>query len=174
MNILYFIAFNLIIYSFVGWIIEELYCLVVNRKFKKDGFLRGPIKPMYGIAMCTLVLCYYVLNIRGITMAILCFLIPTAVEYVSGYLMKLLFNKTYWNYGGNRFNLNGHICLKFSLYWMILSVIGILFFQPILNNIYIEMNSVYLKIFIVLMSVLGIIDFISVIGEYYFKSYIKV
>ena len=34
MYILYFIGFNFIIYSFLGWVIEELYCFIVNKTFK--------------------------------------------------------------------------------------------------------------------------------------------
>ena len=173
MNILYFIAFNFIIYSFLGWIIEELYCFIINRKFKKDGFLKSPIKPMYGIAMTALVLCCYVVNIRGIRLATLCFIIPTTVEYISGYLMKKVFNKRYWSYNGIRFNIHGYICLKFSLYWMVLSFIGVYYFQPVLNYFSIGADGIYLKAIIIIMSLLIAFDFISTLKDYYFKLYIK-
>lgn len=109
MEFLYFIGFDFIIYSFLGWVIEELYCLFTNKTFKKDGFLSGPIKPMYGIAMTILVVLYEYLNIPVIYMMILFFIIPSIVEYISGYLLKKLFDKSYWSYSNLKYNLNGYI-----------------------------------------------------------------
>lgn len=173
MNILYFIGFNFIIYSFLGWVIEELYCFIINRKFKKDGFLKGPIKPMYGISMTALVLSYYVINIRGLFLAILCFIIPTSVEYISGYLMKQVFNEIYWSYKNVRFNIQGYICLKFSSYWMALSFIGVYYLQPVLNDFYSSVDEIYLKAALIIISSGIIFDFISTVKGYYYKLYMK-
>ncbi|MDO5516629.1 MAG: putative ABC transporter permease [Clostridium sp.] len=173
MDILYFIIFNFIIYSFLGWIIEEIYCFTINRTFKKSGFLRGPIKPMYGIAMTTLVLCYYVFMIRGIFMAILFFIIPSTVEYVSAYLMKRVFNEVYWRYDRLKFNINGYVCLKFSLYWMFLSFVGVHYFQPVLNNFYIIMDDGYLKVITISITMLSVLDFILKVKEQRLKLYLN-
>ncbi|MEW9934864.1 putative ABC transporter permease, partial [Clostridium butyricum] len=41
-----YLFFTFIIYSFAGWIIEELYSKYSTGRFKKDGFLKEPLKPM--------------------------------------------------------------------------------------------------------------------------------
>lgn len=131
-------TFNFIIYSFIGWIIEELYSFAITKKFKKDGFLIGPFKPMYGIAVTLLVLCNEILGIDGISLILLCFLIPTTVEYISGYMLKHAFNKVYWDYSNFKYNIHGFVTLRFSLYWTLLSFIGLYYLQSAVNNLYIQ------------------------------------
>lgn len=147
MNILFYLSFNFILYSFIGWIIEELYSFTINKKFKKEGFLKGPFKPMYGIAMTILTLYNQILQVDGIALVLLCFLIPTTVEYISGYILKYIFNKTYWDYSELKYNINGFITLKFSMYWTVLSFIGIYFVQPIVYNLYKQLeNSIIMSV----------------------------
>lgn len=138
MYLIFYMTFNFIIYSFIGWIIEELYSFAITKKFKKDGFLIGPFKPMYGIAVTLLVLCNEILGIDGISLILLCFLIPTTVEYISGYMLKHAFNKVYWDYSNFKYNIHGFVTLRFSLYWTLLSFIGLYYLQSAVNNLYIQ------------------------------------
>lgn len=43
-NVIMYLLFTFIIYSFAGWIIEELYSKYSTGRFKKDGFLEEPLK----------------------------------------------------------------------------------------------------------------------------------
>ena len=43
---LYFICF--IIFSFMGWIYESIYCTIRTHHWDNRGFLFGPICPIYG------------------------------------------------------------------------------------------------------------------------------
>lgn len=51
------------------------------------------------------------------------FLIVTPLEYIFG----IIFNQNYqiWDYRNQFCNVNGHICLLFSVLWCLLSVVGI-------------------------------------------------
>ena len=53
---LWYFMFNFFLYGMIGWIIEEIYCFAVTGHFQEDGFLYGPFKPMYAIAMSILIL----------------------------------------------------------------------------------------------------------------------
>ena len=44
------------IYSFLGWIIETIYAILVNGYFVKRGFLYGPLCPIYGFGAVLLIL----------------------------------------------------------------------------------------------------------------------
>ena len=88
MNLLFYLYFIFTIYSFAGWIIEELYSKYSTGKFKKEGFLKEPLKPMYGIAMTILIVFFEILKINRVAFIILSFLIPTIIEYITGYIMK--------------------------------------------------------------------------------------
>ena len=139
MQLITYIIFNFIIYSFIGWIIELLYNYAIRKDFKKAGFLKGPYKPMYGIAVTILILCKEIFHFNSIIMLILCFIVPSTIEYISGYLLKRFFNEVYWAYSDLKYNINGFVTLRFSIYWTVLSLIGIYIFQPyIYNNIFIK------------------------------------
>lgn len=165
MNILFYLLFNFIIYSFMGWVIEEIYSFHVTGKFKKDGFLKGPFKPMYGIAFTYLISCDEILDINGMPLILLCFLIPTTVEYISGVILKYIFNKVYWDYSNFKYNIHGFVTLKFSLYWTFLSCIGICFFQPAIHNFY-EQSKLDLIIGICFFSIMLITDLILTLQNF--------
>ena len=38
----------LMIYSFLGWVMETIYVFILTKKFVNRGFLIGPICPIYG------------------------------------------------------------------------------------------------------------------------------
>ena len=165
MNILFYLIFNLIFYSFIGWIIEEVYSFTVTGRFKKEGFLKGPFKPMYGIAFTILILYNQILDINGIPLILLCFLIPTTVEYISGYMLKHIFNKIYWDYSNLKYNIHGFVTLKFSLYWTLLSFIGVYFLQPSVYNIYKESEKILIMI-VCFFSLILAIDFLLTLQHF--------
>lgn len=156
MELIVYSLISFIFYSFVGWIIEILYHFSIHKNFKKRGFLRGPYKPMYGIAFTILILCKEVLHVNILTMALLCFIVPTFIEYISGYLLKNIFHEVYWDYSNLKYNLNGIITLRFSIYWCVLSLIGVYKIHPfiyknVLLNFYEEINilmCVFISIFL--------------------------
>ena len=156
MQLVTYTIFNFIIYSFIGWIIELLYNYAINRDFKKAGFLKGPYKPMYGLAVTILIIGREVFQFNKIVMLILCFIVPSIVEYLSGYLLKKVFNESYWDYSDLKYNLDGIVTLKFSIYWSVLSLIGIYIIQPLLYNIlfirFYELINILTYIFIVIFS----------------------
>lgn len=59
---------------------------------------------------------------------IVCTLTTTTIEYIAG---QFFINKDHqiWDYSNMPFNLNGQICLRFMLVWMILSAIVIPLFD---------------------------------------------
>ena len=42
----YFVYF--VVYSFMGWLYESMYCTIKGGKWENRGFLYGPICPIYG------------------------------------------------------------------------------------------------------------------------------
>ncbi len=49
------IVIYFIIYAFIGWVCEEIYCVVSTHEFVKRGFLFGPICPIYGYGAIILI-----------------------------------------------------------------------------------------------------------------------
>lgn len=139
----YFFYFT--IYSFLGWVLEGSYNLYSQGTFRKEGFLKGPFKPMYGCAPLLLLAA----RDAGVSLPVflvLALLIPSGVEFVSGWLLKGIFRKQWWDYSGMPYQLQGHICLKFSLYWWALSIACIYALQPLIHLLYLNVERVWLPV----------------------------
>lgn len=129
------IIFYFTIYSLIGWLLENSYSYFTKRKFFKPNFFLGPFKPMYGFA--PLILVYLINPDTNIALAILlCFFIPTFIEYISGVMLQKFFQRQWWNYSDMPFQFQGHICLPFSLCWIVLSLACIKWVHPAIVSFY--------------------------------------
>ena len=133
-----YLLFNFLLYSFLGYVIEQFYALFTRKHFKSEGFLYGPFKPMYGFAMTLLVFFKDVLGSNFFIMLVLALIVPTAVEYMSGFLIKSFWGILYWDYSNVRPNFQGLICLPVSIAWMGLCLVGVYALQPLLNTFFIS------------------------------------
>ncbi len=155
--------YNFFIYGFIGWIIENIFSYYIHGHFQKDGFLKGPFKPMYAIAMAWILELYNVLpNIMFLI--IISFIIPTSVEYITGFLMRRFFHKDYWNYSKEKYNYEGIICLRFSLIWVLLSIISVKIIHPyFIYEIYNLLNEILPILLILFISALCIDEILTFI-----------
>lgn len=129
------VLFYYLMYSCMGWILEHGYHWVTVNSFAGQGFLLGPYKPMYGLA--PVILLVWIGPGTPWWWAAIWFLtVPTVVEYASGLLLKKLFLKEYWDYSGCRLQLDGLICMKFSLYWALLCTAVVYGLHPLLELLY--------------------------------------
>ena len=123
------------VYSFLGWCAEVAFHAVTQGRFVNRGFLNGPICPIYGVGMTAIILfltplkgSFFALFLGG---ALLC----SVLEYVTGYLMEKLFHQRWWDYSDEPFNLNGYICLSFSLVWGVAVVLIMKLVHPLIYNL---------------------------------------
>ncbi|HYI53506.1 MAG TPA: putative ABC transporter permease [Microlunatus sp.] len=54
----------------------------------------------------------------------------TVLEYVASFVMEKLFGSVFWDYSEKPLNLQGRICLQYSLYWGFLSLLLIYVLDP--------------------------------------------
>lgn len=129
------IVFYFTVYSLFGWLLENCYSKLSGRAFFKPNFFLGPFKPMYGFAPLLLV---YLIGpeTNWLVTILLCFFIPTFVEYVSGALLLKFFQRQWWDYSDMPMQLHGHICLPFSLCWILLSLICLKWIHPVMISTY--------------------------------------
>lgn len=136
------LLFYLTVYSFFGWILENVSSYLTEGKWK-EPFLKGPYKPMYGIAPVLLLLLG-----KGQpfpVVLLLCLAVPTAVEFVSGYVLHKAFNHRWWSYERMKFQLGGHICLRYSVYWTVLSFLVLKYLHPFVAESYGAVETVWSK-----------------------------
>ena len=111
------------IYSFLGWVLEVVYHAVGHGIIVNRGFLNGPVCPIYGIGVIlifTLAELVYEDGVEATNTLVLFaggLFFATVVELIGGYALDKLFHARWWDYSSEPFNLNGYICLKFSILW---------------------------------------------------------
>mgnify|MGYP005768119111 FL=1 len=128
------LIFYFIVYSFLGWCLESVYKTIIFKKPTNSGFLYGPFCPMYGIA-AVLMLELGKLSNNVIIIFILSFILFSIWEYIVAVILEKLFKTKYWDYSKFKFNIQGRICLKNSIYWGILGVLLIFVIQPFIQKV---------------------------------------
>lgn len=131
-SILFYIACFLI-YSIVGWIAETSYIMIRTNKFVDRGFLIGPYCPIYGFGSILMV--FYLTQYKNniLTVFILGVVVCSILEYLTSYIMEILFKTRWWDYSNNKFNLNGRICGKNSILFGLGGIIVTYSLQPFFN-----------------------------------------
>lgn len=113
-----------IIYSFLGYVVETLYALIATGVLEcRQSFLYGPFCAIYGVGSVALVLILkskFSKNNRTLFWGGV--LIGSITEYLVSFLGEVLLGIKWWDYSGQFFNINGRICLLYSLFWGILAL----------------------------------------------------
>ena len=137
----YQILWYFMIYSFIGWCVEVVFCTVTQGKVVNRGFLNGPFCPIYGFGMvAVLMILKNVPHGRAgdfgvIALFLGCMALATAVELVGGWMLWKLFHARWWDYSDKPFNIGGFVCPEFSLLWGIGGVIVVRGVQPLVQKV---------------------------------------
>jgi len=126
-----------VIFSIAGIVIETVYCYItVGTIESRKGLIWGPFCPVYGISAAILILFLHRYQSKNIVqLFIYGFVVGSIAEYILSFGLEALYGMRFWDYGYAKINLNGRICLQYSIYWGALSVIIIKMITPILNKI---------------------------------------
>lgn len=148
------------IYSFLGWFLEVLYVSYQSKKLVNRGFLFGPFCPIYGFGVVSLIFFLQPISSHPLLFFVGAIIITSLIEYLTGFFLELIFKANWWDYSDEKYNLNGKICLKFSLYWGFLSLFLFYFIHPSISqfvSLIISKTSFYLPLVIF---IYFLIDFI--------------
>lgn len=127
----YHILWFFMIYCFCGWVWESSFCSFKAKRLINRGFLMGPYIPIYG---CGALLVYFTLYPYRDDLLIVYIggvIFPTILEFLTSWIMEKLFAATWWDYSNEKFNIQGRICLKVSLFWGFFSVIMVEILHPL-------------------------------------------
>ncbi len=117
------IAYCFVMFSIAGWVLETIYRSVNNKRLINPGFLNGFYLPIYGFGGLTVLIGHYLLSIYSIPIRVaFYFIVLTGIELVTGVVIRWLFRTRLWDYRDQRFNIGGHVCLRFAVYWTVLAL----------------------------------------------------
>ena len=119
-----------IIYAFLGWCVEVSYHVVTTGKFINRGFLNGPVCPIYGFGMITLIFSLNSLVDNFILLFLGSFLLTTILEFITGFILEKVFHDKWWDYTDLPFNIKGYVCLSFSIAWGLSAVFMLNIIHP--------------------------------------------
>lgn len=119
-----------VLYSFLGWVCETIYCSIDDKKFVNRGFLNGPFCPIYGTGALLVIDIFMKYKDDLLVLFILSVVVTSIVEYITSYLLEKIFNLQLWDYSTYSFNLNGRVCLKNSLLFGVLSILAVEVIHP--------------------------------------------
>jgi len=132
-----------ILFSILGLIIETLYGYFTMGIWEsRKGLIWGPFCPVYGVGAIFLIFflnhvdqkSYFKLFFYGV-------LTGAAVEYVLSYGLEAIYGARFWDYSYAKGDINGRICIIYSLFWGILAIGLMKFIKPLIDKIIERINS---------------------------------
>lgn len=135
MNIIYMYLFSFIIYSFLGWICETIYCSIIDREYVNRGFLKGPFCPIYGSGALIVIILLAPFSDNIVILFLSAMIFTSILEYLTGFLLETIFNLKWWDYSGYKFNIKGRVCLLNSVLFGLLSLATIKVINPIIIDL---------------------------------------
>lgn len=154
--VMYFLLF--IIYSFLGWCMEMVYCYYCTRKWVNRGFLIGPVCPIYGIGCLGIALLLNKYRNDPLILFLATAFICSILEYFTSYLMEKLFKARWWDYSDKKYNINGRICLEIIWAFGVLGLFVIYLLHPFFMNVFTSLDSSLIKFLALILLIIFIVD----------------
>lgn len=122
--------------SFLGVIIELFWCTVtLHRIESRNGLIIGPFNLVYGFGALLIAISMYFLQKKGLPYIFLGGIIMgSIVEYVSSFIQESLFDSRSWDYSYLPLNINGRICLLYSVFWGFLAILWSKLLYPLFSK----------------------------------------
>ncbi len=129
--------------SFAGVIVELLWCLIRNGYVEsRSGLVYGPFNLLYGAGAVALTLALYKYRNRNSTISFFGgMIVGSVLEYVVSWGQETFLGSRSWDYSQIPFNLNGRICLLYSVFWGILGVLWMKIIYPSMANIILQIPN---------------------------------
>lgn len=132
----HYIFWYLLIFSFLGLIIETLYCFSTTGVIEsRKGLIFAPVCPIYGIGATVLIYFLYKYKNNIGKLFIYGSILGAVIEYFISFGLEAVLGTRFWEYSYIASNLNGRICITYSIFWGILSVFLINVIKPLLDKV---------------------------------------
>ena len=132
MKKLYDLFYIFVITSVCGYFIELIWTFLTKGIFiNHSAVVIGPFNFAYGICGIVLTLLLYRFKDESyLKIFILSFIGGSILEYIMSWGMELVLGFTAWDYSDKFLNINGRICLSFSIFWGLLGILWIKILYP--------------------------------------------
>lgn len=98
---------------------------------------------IYGVGAVIIIVFSQYFNKNNLTLFLSGYLIGSITEYLTSFLVEMVMHTKWWDYSNNILNINGRICLLYSVFWGILTIFLVKKFNPFLDQI---INKIEIRI----------------------------
>ena len=125
-----------IIYSVAGYIIETLFGMVTKGVWEsRQSFLYGPFCSIYGLGAVVMIMSLQYFNQNNNRLFIGGFIVGSIVEYIVSWYGDVFLHIKWWDYSNMPLNLNGRICVFFSIFWGLLAIYLMSYVNPKIDKL---------------------------------------
>lgn len=112
-----------IIYSFLGFIVETIFGMLTKGVIEsRRSCFYGPFCCIYGLGAAIMIPGLQKFKHSNWTLFIAGAIEGSVVEYVVSLIGELIFQIKWWDYSNMPFNINGRICILFTVFWGVLAL----------------------------------------------------
>ena len=112
-----------IIYSVAGYVIETVYGMITKGVWEsRQSFLYGPFCGIYGLGAVVMIVCLYKIPKKINALFAGGFVVGSIVEYAVSFIGEKMLGIKWWDYSGMPLNINGRICVYYSIFWGFLAI----------------------------------------------------
>ncbi len=147
-----------LIYSVMGWVAETVVSAVRGRGFVKRGFAAGPACYVYGLAAVVMTIGFADLRSSPVYLFLGCMLSATVIEWCAAKLLERMHHRTWWDYSNHRWNIDGYVCLPYSLLWGALGCIVVLWGNDLLVSLFALLPDWLMKGMAWVFGILAVLD----------------
>lgn len=145
---------------YVGYAIETIWCLVRNGYIEsRRSLVLGHLSVAYGMGavLLTLILVRFQ-NASGWKIFLVSFLSGSVTEYICSLGQEICFGSVAWDYSDLPLNINGRVCLLYSLFWGVIGLGWVKLIMPLLNKLFDKIHIPFERVLVTAFLVFFIFD----------------
>lgn len=120
-----------LIYGVIGFIIETIFGVITKGLLEsRTSFLYEPICGIYGMGAALMILVLQYCKNDNKKIFLTSFLVGSIMEYLTSFFVEIVLHVKWWDYSDRLLNINGRICLYYSIFWGFLGIFLIKLINP--------------------------------------------
>ncbi len=149
----------IVVFSIIGLLIETLFCFITIGNIKtRKGLILGPLCPIYGCGAVIFILCLDKYKGKKFKLFVYGTILGAVVEYLISFLLEAIYGARFWDYSWTKFNLNGRICLTYSIFWGILAILLIDVVKKLIDKLINKIQGKFKIIIDIILTIVLVLD----------------
>lgn len=153
----------LLLYSFVGWIVEVVFVSIRDKQLRNRGFFNLPFCLSYGVAMDILILVLPTMENHYLGQYIACLIVSSVVTFLSGGLAKRISRTELWKYQENALFAGSRKWFLLSLLQALAFYGAYLLLHPVFFTLVNLLPDLLVTVACTVMGILLAVDFVLIL-----------